>query len=26
VSRELATHFQRRVGGPNELPDEPVVM
>jgi uncharacterized membrane protein len=26
VSRELATHFPRRVGGPNELPDEPVVM
>ncbi|WP_291856046.1 TPM domain-containing protein [Bradyrhizobium sp.] len=26
VSRELAAHFPRRGGGPNELPDAPVVM
>ena len=26
VSRELTTHFPRSGGGPNELPDEPVVM
>ena len=26
VSRELATHFPRSGGGPNELPDAPVVM
>jgi uncharacterized membrane protein len=26
VSRELAAHFSRRRGGPNELPDAPVVM
>jgi len=26
VSRELARHFPPRAGGPNELPDEPVVM
>ena len=26
VSRELATHFPRSGGGPNELPDKPVVM
>ena len=26
VSREMATHFPRTAGGPNELPDTPVVM
>ena len=26
VSRELAAHFPRRVAGPNELPDAPVVI
>ena len=26
VSRELATHFPKVSGGPNELPDAPVVM
>ncbi|MBR0693553.1 TPM domain-containing protein [Bradyrhizobium lablabi] len=26
VSRELAKHFPHRAGGPNELPDKPVVM
>ena len=26
VSRQLATHFPKRGAGPNELPDEPVVM
>jgi uncharacterized membrane protein len=26
VSREMATHFPRTGGGPNELPDAPVVM
>jgi uncharacterized membrane protein len=26
VSREMATHFPRTAGGPNELPDAPVVM
>jgi len=26
VSRELAKHFPREADGPNELPDEPVVM
>jgi uncharacterized membrane protein len=26
VSRELAAHFPRRAGGPNELPDAPVVI
>jgi uncharacterized membrane protein len=26
VSREMATHFPRAAGGPNELPDTPVVM
>jgi uncharacterized membrane protein YgcG len=26
VSRELAKHFARSGGGPNELPDQPVVM
>jgi uncharacterized membrane protein len=26
VSRQLAAHFPGRGGGPNELPDAPVVM